>query len=210
MDIDSVLRALAAKRPVFHSEADFQHALAWEVRANNPEINVRLEVPTFLKNQARAFIDFLTRHNGQTTFFELKYKTLATNLEHEGEIFNLKNQGAQDQGSYDFLKDLTRIESFVEATPNSSGYAIMLSNDPKYWTARRKVNPIDADFQLLDGRILSGTLAWAKHAGIGSINGREPAIILRRNYPIRWLPFSELNSPGIASFRYLCLHIAPD
>ena len=29
-DVEAVLASLAAKRPVFHSEADFQFAFAWE------------------------------------------------------------------------------------------------------------------------------------------------------------------------------------
>ena len=30
MNIEEILSCLAEKRPVFHSEADFQHALAWQ------------------------------------------------------------------------------------------------------------------------------------------------------------------------------------
>lgn len=207
MDIETILKSLSVKRPIFHREADFQSALDREIRTNNPQIAVEREVRMNSESQAR--VDILTRHNGQTTFFELKYKTLAFNLEHDGEFYNLKNQGAQDQGAYDFLRDIARIESLVEAPPNSSGYAIILTNDPRYWTPGLKANPIDADFRLLDGRILSGTLAWAKHAGFGSIKGRESAITLRRDYSIRWLQFSELNSLRKSIFRYLCLHIAP-
>lgn len=209
MNIESILKSLAAKRPIFHSEADFQYALDREIETNNPQIAVEREARVTLKNQARTCVDLLARHNGQTTFFELKYKTLAINLECEGESFSLKSHGAQDQGAYDFLKDIARIESLVETTPNSSGYAIMISNDPRYWKPGLKENPIDAEFRLLDGRILSGTLAWAKHAGNGSIKGRESAITLRHDYPIRWLQFSELNSPGKSIFRYLCLRITP-
>jgi hypothetical protein len=30
-DLPHLMDALAAQRPIFHSEADFQHALAWEI-----------------------------------------------------------------------------------------------------------------------------------------------------------------------------------
>jgi hypothetical protein len=39
----AILGALALKRPIFHSEADFQHAVAWEIHSRRPELSVRLE-----------------------------------------------------------------------------------------------------------------------------------------------------------------------
>lgn len=45
IDIEQVLKELAKKRPVFHSEADFQHALAWEIQITYPDANIRLEKP---------------------------------------------------------------------------------------------------------------------------------------------------------------------
>ncbi len=44
-DVHVLLRKLAAKRPLFHSEADFQHALAWELHEDDPELAIRLEYP---------------------------------------------------------------------------------------------------------------------------------------------------------------------
>lgn len=43
IDLPPVMSALAKDRPVFHSEADFQHALAWEIHRRWPETSVRLE-----------------------------------------------------------------------------------------------------------------------------------------------------------------------
>lgn len=42
MSLDAVLERLALLRPVFHSEADFQQALAWEVHSIDPSLRVRL------------------------------------------------------------------------------------------------------------------------------------------------------------------------
>lgn len=204
------MRNLAARRPIFHSEADFQHALAWELHVLDPNLEIRLEVPASYKSQSRAFIDLVARKDGTTIFFELKYKTINTSVEHKGETFNLKTQGAQDQGSYDFLKDISRVESFVKSTKSALGYAIMLSNDRRYWTQRRGINPIDADFQLLDDRVLSGQLAWATHAGIGSIKGREAPIDLERRYPIKWLSYSEIAGSNTSQFRFLSLEVTSE
>ena len=44
LDIDQLMACLADTRKVFHSEADFQHALAWQIHRAMPEGQVRLEV----------------------------------------------------------------------------------------------------------------------------------------------------------------------
>ena len=41
--VDATMTALATKRPIFHSESDFQHAFAWEARNIYPDLDVRLE-----------------------------------------------------------------------------------------------------------------------------------------------------------------------
>jgi hypothetical protein len=45
LDLDAVtmLSLLAERRPVFHSERDFQHALAWQIQLAYPEAQIRLE-----------------------------------------------------------------------------------------------------------------------------------------------------------------------
>lgn len=42
--VERVMASLAVRRPVFHSEADFQFAFAQEVERLDPTIQVRLEV----------------------------------------------------------------------------------------------------------------------------------------------------------------------
>ena len=43
--IEDLLAKLARRRPVFCSEADFQHELAYEIQKSDPSLNVRLEWP---------------------------------------------------------------------------------------------------------------------------------------------------------------------
>jgi len=43
IDVDDLLKTLASVRPVFHSEADFQHSFAWELHRRYPTAEVRLE-----------------------------------------------------------------------------------------------------------------------------------------------------------------------
>jgi hypothetical protein len=39
-EVAEILSRLAKKRPIFHSEADFQHALAWEVRGMHVDADI--------------------------------------------------------------------------------------------------------------------------------------------------------------------------
>ncbi len=52
----------------------------------------------------------------------------------DGERFELLSQGAQDIRAYDVVKDMQRVERFVEGQPGWSGWVPMLSNDPGYWS----------------------------------------------------------------------------
>lgn len=49
----------------------------------------------------------------------------------------VKDQGAQDEGRYDFWKDVKRIELLTEAFPNNviGGFSLFLTNDPYYTQA---------------------------------------------------------------------------
>lgn len=53
-DIEAVLQSLSTVRPVFHSEADFQHALAWALRDGQVVRDVRLDRPHGLE---RVYVD---------------------------------------------------------------------------------------------------------------------------------------------------------
>ena len=45
LDIKSLLMGLAENRKVFHSEADFQHALAWHIHQTKPRKSNPVGVP---------------------------------------------------------------------------------------------------------------------------------------------------------------------
>lgn len=92
--LDDVLTRLSAVRPVFHSEADFQQAFAWEARLFDPSLRVRLET----RPAPGVRLDLLlTSHDGAAqTAVELRYLVRLWHGEHAGERFELKDQGAQD------------------------------------------------------------------------------------------------------------------
>lgn len=204
MDIDDCLRSLARTRPLFHSEADFQHALAWELHTVLPDASIRLEFRA--DPNAKIYVDLWVNERGERIAIELKYKTRSLTASVGGESFNLLNQSAQDIGRYDFLKDVQRIERLVEAGLASEGYAVFLSNDRGYWRKGRS-NTVDAAFRIDEGQSMSGTLAWASQASAGTMDSREEPLELRQSHFLRWEDYSRVSDGISGAFRYLVVHV---
>ena len=204
LDIPHLLIDLAARRPVFHSEADLQHELAWHLREVYPNLQVRLEYP--LARPSNAAIDILIRNGGQEMALELKY--LCQRVEHEidGESFVLKPQGAQDIRRYDVLKDVGRMEQFLAARPPASAAVLVLSNDPSYWSGPKRDSSCDAAFALREGRTVTGVLDWADHAGQGTKRGREAAIALKGTYLMNWREYARIDG-RFGEFRFLYIPV---
>tara|TARA_R110002072_G_scaffold30353_2_gene94842 strand:- start:1896 stop:2726 length:831 start_codon:yes stop_codon:yes gene_type:complete len=197
--IDRLLGELVKRRPVFHSEADFQHALAWALHEEGAE-RIRLERHY---DAIGGYLDLEAELKGRRLAIELKYWTRAQLVEIEDEKFNLKNQAAHPLSRYDFLKDITRLERLVANGDADVGYAITLTNDPSYWRESGR-DAIDLDFRLHEGRELQGRLAWAERAGAGTTRSREIPLDLSGSYCAHWRDYAAV---GDATLRYLALKI---
>jgi hypothetical protein len=167
--IEPLMSRLAVRRPIFHSEADFQHELAIELRTMDPDLQLRLEYP--FGHGARASLDVLLRKGDARFGLELKYLCRSTNVTLGGERFQLRHQSAHDIRRYDVCKDIVRIEDFCQRF-GATGAVLILTNDPAYWSSRRRSDTFDAAFDLADLRILSGALAWAESTSLLSMNLR--------------------------------------
>lgn len=201
LDVPTLMATLARRRPVFHSEADFQHALAWEIQLAHPNAAIRLESrPT-----RGVHLDLLVVDAGRRSAIELKY--LADRFEGSvfGERFDLPRQGAHDISRHDACKDIWRLETMIANGFADAGAAIVLTNDGGYWRRGTKDAPIDACFRLHEGRTVEGTLEWAPHAGAGTTRSRLDPLPLRGTYRCRWAPYSQLDQAGgrRIEFRYL-------
>ncbi|WP_409345981.1 hypothetical protein [Paenibacillus sp. MBLB4367] len=206
MDLESLLASLTSKRPVFHSEADFQHALAWEIQQQYPDASVRLEYRP-AKVKARIYMDIWVVLGDKKMAIELKYKTKAVETVHQDEVFTLLDQKAHDCGRYDFLKDIMRLEHVVQKEPDTVGYAVLVTNDPAYWSEALS-DTVDSAFRLQEGKVLNGELAWGGEASAGTMRGREKPVKLRDRYQVEWKPFSIVDSAkGV--FRSLTFKIEP-
>jgi hypothetical protein len=179
-----ILAILAAKRPVFHSEADFQHAFAWETQRQHPNASIRLEYrPALLPT--RTYVDVWVMDGDRTLAIELKYKTALLSVQVDGEQFDLLSQSAQDLGRYDFVRDLWRLEQVATCYPNARTLAILLTNESKYWRPATR-STFDASFQVHEGHHIEGLLKWALGTGAGTMKNREESLSLARTYACAW------------------------
>jgi hypothetical protein len=205
VDLREAIEHLASSRRVFHSEADFQHALAWQIHAMDDQIAVRLE--THPEPTVRLDMLLSRSDRGRHSAIELKYPTALWSGEIDGEQFALKNHGAQDITSYDIVKDVHRVERFVAGKDGWDGAVIVLTNDSSYWRApthERITNA--AAFRTHDGLSLAGTRTWGPSTGPGTMKNREAALELSGAYDLQWQDYSQVGDRN-GAFRYLLIEI---
>jgi hypothetical protein len=208
VDIHKLMADLGRMRPVFHSEADFQHALAWELQRQWPDARVRLEKPVTVDDSV-LHLDMWVEVAARALAIELKYKTAALNANVNGEQFWLANHSAQPPGRYDYILDIERLERVTMANPRCTGWAILLTNEALYWRSGTGGQVVDPDFRLEEGRTLTGTLAWGKGASAGTMKNRERPLALHGRYSIHWEPYARGVAERSGEFRFLALQIVP-
>jgi len=209
VDLHNLLGTLSNHRPVFHSEADFQHALAWEIHVKWSNCSLRLEYP--LSAGERDRLDILAFDQRDQLAIELKYKTKPLFAPVGNEVFWLKDDGAQPPGRYHFLSDIQRLEQFVSERRNVTGYAILLTNDSAYWNPPKKQSGIDASLRIHEGRVINGVLKWAPEVSSGTVKGMEEPLTIKGTYKLTWRDYCEIELhqyvKGYRKFRYLLVKI---
>ena len=201
LNIHNLMADLAKHRPIFHSEADFQHALSWRIHETMPNCEIRLEWP--YRSERNRHLDIWLPI--QRIAIELKFATRKLECERSGEYFSLRDQSAQDVKRYDFLKDIQRLEQVVRDGKAESGFSVLLTNDHLYWKEPKHRNTTDADFRLHDERIVAGgkSLRWSKHTSPKTQKGREK-LCLKESYRLHWKDYGMGRNP---QFRYLAVSV---
>ncbi len=203
IDLSIVMERLSRARPVFHSEADFQHAFAWVLHEMAPDLNIRLEV----RQAEREYVDLLCFGSDGRTVVEFKYftRTWVGTDPATGEPFRLRNHEATDLGRQGFVFDIARLERFCEADRASNGFAIMLTNDQRLWqpAATAKLTR-DQAFRIHEGRTLSGLLRWGTEGSYHVGSERN----LSGSYPITWRDYSSLDGKN-GQLRWLAAAVEP-
>ena len=152
--LEDIIKGFAEEGRIFSKEAQFQFELAIALRdyvdkngkkliQDNNKDRIQLE---HLSQDNKMYTDIVVRSGGSYYPIELKYKTADKQIEYiKGKITKVTYcQGAHDDASYDFLKDIERLEKIVidkEFTPFDGedsfkiekGFAIIISNEPKFW-----------------------------------------------------------------------------
>lgn len=208
MQIDQIKRCLsnlAKNRPIFHSEADMQFALAWEIQKFNEKLGIRLE-KRFILNGSPKYYDLSVRNEKSEILIELKYKTKKFIKVVGGEDFNLKEQSARDLGRYDFLKDIMNIEK-----SGLLGFVCFLTNDSGYWKPNNYQSTMCENMRMHEGNMLTGNIDWnRKHHkteeqfGKSVGKSRLTPISIRSIVKCHWENFSDLNG---SKFKYLLIQI---
>lgn len=206
MDIKKLIETLSKERPVFHSEADFQHALAWLIHQEHSNADVRLEVP-FVSHHGNMCVDIVVKIGDKRHLLELKYKTRQIEVEYNDERYNLQSHVALPLGRYDVLKDVQRIERLIEAGKADAGAVVFITNDSAYWSNPKTSEDTSAAFSLRDGRHISGVMDWSLKTSAGTKKKREEPIGLSGAYVAEWREYSKVESSSYRSFRYLLFPI---
>ncbi|WCK55141.1 hypothetical protein PP175_03905 [Aneurinibacillus sp. Ricciae_BoGa-3] len=207
MNLHEILNSLSYERPVFYSEADFQHALAWEIHKKHPQYQLRLEYNPHVF-QGRTHIDIWVRTDeGINIAIELKYKTKKTSITYNNEIFNLQKHGAPANNRFLVVGDLQRIEHTVRECEQTIGYVIMLTNDNGYWREWKEGETKDRDFRIQHGRLLTGVLRWKEDTAPSTINKHGESLTISGRYHLGWKDYSNLSNVNHGLFKYLLIEV---
>ena len=209
LNIHDLMHRLSLQRPIFHSEADFQFSLAWLIKETYPDCEIRLEfVPEFNPN---LHLDILVILEGKWIPIELKYTTKKCIKNIDEELYILKEHGAKDQGCYNYLKDIMRIEEFrAKSNKFIEGYTIKITSEISYLKPPIKEMCTYASFSIHEGSVKTGNMEWSINTGVGTKKGLENPIVLTDIYPIHWKMYSKIDDTNSGTFMYLVNTIIKD
>ena len=214
--IESAISELQTKRPIFHSEADFQLALACELKEvfkkANVNYEVRLEKPEKLvmeyhKNAVsqpkatkatNASFDIVIVDDKDNLYpIELKYKTKKLDVKYGGEIYNLSGQGDTNLGRYSFRKDICRLEKYLQKYKTDDnivkGYFIAIVNDLDYVSKNVRItNKGDQKYSFHCGAKLENNAFWTSGKSWQKKSNLMYELNLEGDYTIEWQPYSKL------------------
>ena len=131
--IIKAMNTLSKKEQIFHSEADFQFRLGWELKVIDNSLEIVMERP-YSNFSKRVHIDLIIidTPNNKKYAIELKYATKFLKYTDKNDSYSLTNHNAQNQKRYDFYRDISRVEKLIQDKEINEGYTILLTNDLSY------------------------------------------------------------------------------
>ena len=179
---------MSEQKRMFISEADFQFNFGTYLNDNKlPEIKEVIFEYAVRKDKKNEYIDLVIKDKNNKYFgIELKYNTKDEKINFDGREFVLKNQEAQDMTRVSWVKDVFRLENFINNANDkviNKGVFIALTNDDKIWNSTKR-DTIDREFRFYDSngnlRKIKGKLD-SKVGWFKKYIGKE-AIKLRNEY----------------------------
>ena len=213
-DIIEALNILSEVRPVFHSEADFQHALA--IVLVKKGYDCRLEIPYRIEVNGvdvRAELDILVIEKGsEKTAIELKYVKKRYAANHNNEHFDLAESWGTNLSRFDCFADFQRVSALVNAGKATKGFCIFLTNKNNAWRDDVTASGnLGSQFSIHEGRVLLAgeILNWFGNPHEGNVGTKRLPpycpIEINQNVELKWADYS--NQPTL--FRYLLLEVDP-
>jgi hypothetical protein len=214
-DIIQALNTLSKVRPVFHSEADFQHELAHKLAIKG--FNCRLEKPYSIMvncEEIRAELDILVVENGQNeTAIELKYVKKRYAGIHSDEHFDLAESWSANLSRFDCFADFQRVSALVNAGKATKGFCIFLTNKENAWNHDVTASGnLGSQFSIHEGRVLVAgeILNWKGNPHEGNVGTKRLPpycpIEINQNVKLKWIDYSNSGT----CFRYLLLEYQSD
>lgn len=198
---------LKNRRKVFHSEADLQFAIGWEIDKLITNSKIRFEQP--FQEQS---IDLVYCFNKDKIAVELKYKTSKLTVSEDDEFYNLKEHAALDIGRFDVLKDISRVESFIQSGFATKGFVLFITNCSAYWlntTYSGSQNAHDKEFRLIQDREITGSLKWPDEAKVTTYGKKRiNGLNIRGNYKVNWDDYSIFSNEKNGIFRFVLFEVS--
>ncbi|MBR4646846.1 MAG: hypothetical protein IKO75_07035 [Bacteroidales bacterium] len=186
--LSNIIRGFANK--IFQSEAQFQFDLAWELQQQSWG-NAKLEDMRMMVNKSNGMIgkcytDIVLEQEDYSVAIELKYKTAEYHPK-GGSYPILFGHDAVDEGRYDYLWDVHRIELLTGKGNKTEmngvvkvlkgcnkGFAVLLTNEKQYWDKKyiipgKASQSIDNQFRIgcikgKCGNLFGKDLDWKRDA----------------------------------------------
>jgi hypothetical protein len=175
--LTDAINEMAKKGFIFSNESQFQFNLAWQLQQKGFDVLFEVlaaPVKDFANFSSykgpKAYIDLVVKNKNNDYFaIELKYKVPQKNLEYKTNLGKMHtfSQGAPDEGAFLFWKDVERLEllgtdklvlNFNPTINIKNKYAILLTNDKKYWEGNDK--SLCKEFFPKDHKLFEHSLCW--------------------------------------------------
>ncbi|WP_137726520.1 hypothetical protein [Prescottella subtropica] len=201
--VQSWMERLACRRPVFHSESDFQLALGLVLAEDMQRLRLEKKVTVSepVGGLRRLSVDVLGELAGQRIALELKYPKKRLRVSIDGEKFDLPASGAPDLDASKIWRDVQRVERLILDDIVDAGASLTLTNYP-FWGERSCSARSQAhEFRLWDGRdVDAGSLAWQlKGDRIGE------CLPIASAYRCNWRDYRSDSESADVGLRYLLL-----